>query len=766
MQSILWLCLSLYSLGTAASVLPPNQRCVTAIYTAYGYIRFSGTPAKGSWNTRCQNPLEVTSIYAASDVYCSVSQRHAGLSQLEAFCREYAGSELIPREQLAENLTDDAVRNMRVVDFGELSRKRPVDTPVLISAVYYDITFRTIDSWQFETWSHYAYGYAGYAFWASILTIGMLHRLVRHIVESRKARADTRPRYSLTRALFTNIYSWVQTHILISPPIPSQGRQVLWWTFPTRAEALVVLVFWFLSITFCAVDYRAFPGNLYWPNTSDQIIRYVADRTGILSFANFPLIWLFSGRNNIFLWATGWSFATFNIFHRHIAWIATIQGLLHTILYLAMFIQNGNAWRKLQKPYLFWGTIGMVAMFLLLPLAMDFFRRRNYESFLVLHILLSIATLIGCFYHTIIFEGQEYWFYLWPAVAIWAFDRVLRLIRIIYCNLHVNLALGKGIYFTRSTATYDKMADVIRLDICPGSLNFHPKPGQYYYLYQPFRFTGWESHPFTLGSWTYEGAEISYRNSRGRKDDRRVDVSQIPLLSDSSSGVSRSVTFPSQDDPRAPNFVFWIRPFDGWTRHLQEQCMRSPDRRLQMALLLEGPYGEPFPLSNYESILLVAGGTGIAAAVPYIQDYLAEISQKSESKHPLTRDIHLVWATRQEAFIQHVFVEDLEPVLHRSDFKASFYVTSGVKQDPPTEEGLFHNSVNTRAEQSLNIIQGRPDLRSIISSHAQEARLSGSSAAVMVCGPPAMADETRSAVHSMMRQGYKRIRYIEESFSW
>ena len=80
------------------------------------------------------------------------------------------------------------------------------------------------------------------------------------------------------------------------------------------------------------------PGS--WPPVYKQILRYVADRTGILSFANLPLLWIFAGRNNIFLWATGWSFATFNLFHRHVACIATVQAVVHTALYIAMFVDG------------------------------------------------------------------------------------------------------------------------------------------------------------------------------------------------------------------------------------------------------------------------------------------------------------------------------------------------------------------------------------------------------------------------------------------
>lgn len=39
-----------------------------------------------------------------------------------------------------------------------------------------------------------------------------------------------------------------------------------------------------------------------------QLARYVADRTGIMSFYNLPLLWLLAGRNDFLLWITGWSY--------------------------------------------------------------------------------------------------------------------------------------------------------------------------------------------------------------------------------------------------------------------------------------------------------------------------------------------------------------------------------------------------------------------------------------------------------------------------
>ncbi|PLB47489.1 FRE family ferric-chelate reductase [Aspergillus steynii IBT 23096] len=766
MRGLCWLLLVSNIYLGASSIIPSDERCVTAIYTAYGYINFAGSPSVGFWDTRCLNPLKVTSIYASSQVHCSPSEQAAGLSQLATLCREVAGLDLIPRDQLAANLTETAIQRMQVVGYGEIPRNLPLDAPVVLSTSHYDRTFRTIDAWQFEMWSHFAYGFAGYGFWAAVLAVGTLHRFIQQFLLSRRASMG-RQQHPLVRTFgspFRRMYSWIHTHLVVASPLPSHGRHILWWTFPTRVEAVVTFTFWVISIVLCMVGYRTFSGNIYWPDISAQLLRYAADRTGILSFANLPLLWLFAGRNNIFLWATGWSFATFNIFHRHVAWIATIQALIHTILYLILFIQNGNAWKKLQKPYLFWGTVAMVAMALVLPSAVDWFRRRSYETFLLLHIAFSVATVIGCFYHTTIFEGHEYWLYLWPVIGVWAFDRFLRLVRLIYCNFYVRVYAGRELQYSRSLATYDEASDVIRLEVMPGSTILHPTAGQYYYLYQPFRLTGWESHPFTLGTWSFEtGSRTSSVPSDAAKRDQTVDVSQIPLLADSSGSESQSLDESSQESNQL-KLIFWIRPFDGWTRSLRHQCKACPDRGLDTTILLEGPYGEEFPLWNYESILFVAGGTGIAAIVPYIQDHLARCAT-ADGNATQIQDMQLVWTTRQAAFVRQLATGELNTALTRSGFHASFYVTSpgeghiGVNSHPSSQDdGLL--------DKDLEIHTGRPDLQNHILAHAHEAQLRDCSALVLVCGPPAMADEARSAVYRAMRQGYRGIRYVEESFSW
>lgn len=77
-----------------------------------------------------------------------------------------------------------------------------------------------------------------------------------------------------------------------------------------------------------------------WRDVSAQMWRYVADRTGIISTANLPLIWIFGIRNNTLMWLTGWDFATYNNFHRWVARIATVEAVVHSVAYTYMIVQG------------------------------------------------------------------------------------------------------------------------------------------------------------------------------------------------------------------------------------------------------------------------------------------------------------------------------------------------------------------------------------------------------------------------------------------
>lgn len=361
--------------------------------------------------------------------------------------------------------------------------------------------------------------------------------------------------------------------------------------------------------------------------------------------------------------------------------------------------------------------------------------------------------------HTVVFEGQEYWQYLWPSVAVWVFDRCLRVVRLCYCNIHVCISGRRQIRTSSSRMTYDKATDVVRLEVIPATPFIRPTPGDYFFLYQPFRWTGWESHPFTVGAWAYQ-LESADTSSVFGKPNETLDISQIPLLPSENQQQGEAVCTeqaPVESENGRLKAIFWIRPYDGWTQQLRDQCLRSKSQPVDTAILLEGPYGHHFPIWKYESVLMIMGGTGIASAVPYLQDHIRRSRsewEEASAEKTHTRDIELVWTARQAAFLTEVASGELKPLLGREDFQASFYATGSV---PPE---------TNQTDISIEIQSGRPHLQSLIMSRASDASSAGVSLAILVCGPTSMADEARTATHLAMRQGHNFIKYVEESFAW
>jgi ferric-chelate reductase len=157
---------------------------------------------------------------------------------------------------------------------------------------------------------------------------------------------------------------------------------------------------------------------------------------------------------------------------------------------------------------------------------------------------------------------------------------------------------------------------------------------------------------------------------------------------------------------------------------------------------------------------MIVGGTGIASAVPYIQDHLLRSEedwsrQNPEEEKTQIQDIELIWSGRQAAFFRDVAHGELKPALGREEFRASFYNTATAEAAPEDLAAI-----------GCEIKSGRPHLLSIILQRARDATDAGASLAIVVSGPVGMAREARAATHFAMRQGYQSIKYVEESFTW
>ncbi len=189
------------------------------------------------------------------------------------------------------------------------------------------------------------YSMCMYYFWGIVISIGICTRLLSLIRGFRcqewMAMPDSESNYFNDEfkkpSIRTLPYALLKRLIIIPATFGYRCSQnIRWCTIPPRIQSLTITSFVLLNIIFCTCSYPVIEGNIFWPELSAQYWRYVSDRTGIISMANLPLIWLFGTRNNTLIWLTGWGFGTYNNFHRWVARIATVQAVVHSIGYTEM----------------------------------------------------------------------------------------------------------------------------------------------------------------------------------------------------------------------------------------------------------------------------------------------------------------------------------------------------------------------------------------------------------------------------------------------
>ena len=366
--------------------------------------------------------------------------------------------------------------------------------------------------------------------------------------------------------------------------------------------------------------------------------------------------------------------------------------------------------------------------------------------------------------HVAIFAG-EYNVFIWPCVAVWCLDRAIRIGRLVFLNLPS----------FRATATYNQDANSVRLTIPTRSLS-RPRPGTYYYVYLFRGIKLWESHPFTLASWSSK---------------QLVNGSNIQDL------------------------AFMVRPYNGFTARLRDHILQEGEERnghiskLSVRMAIEGPYGTPYDLSKYSSILFIIGGSGITVALSHLQALLDSLKEsQNKEKHSRLHSIRLVWAIRGAALFDDVFQQDLlewripSSLTRQVDFKMDVHNTGAAM--PATQlnsqieskgneidsvvplsskevEAIDSGSPVSEISADVNkdsgehlagasriaqIFSHRPRVHDLVMECAEEWHARHEQMAVVCCGPGTMVDDARAAVVAAVGKGYDEINFHPEMFHW
>ncbi|KAF2434880.1 hypothetical protein EJ08DRAFT_685771 [Tothia fuscella] len=379
---------------------------------------------------------------------------------------------------------------------------------------------------------------------------------------------------------------------------------------PTRGQALFIFYMIAINTILSSTGHYALSHHFWsFDGRHGQLITCLANRFGALSLANIPLLFLYSGRNNILLRITNWSHATFLMLHRWLAYITTFEATLHSVLYLHVAVQQGRHTEWSSMPAWYCGSIGTIAICLILPFSFVAIRRRAYELFLLSHIAFSIIILVGTCYHiSDLFKTTwaGYVLYLWFAIGFWMIDRLARIARI----------ARNGLIRATITVVDD---EYIRVDIPKAKATGHA------YLYFPtltYRF--WENHPFSVAT-TPKPSPLSSPKSPLSPFFHRHSISFSKSDSNKSSSNASKYTLPE----RPKGITFFMRTHSGTTGHLR--------KRTSLPVLVESSYGLPKPLTQYPLLICVAGGVGITAILPYMHAHKGQVK--------------LFWGSRSQALV-------------------------------------------------------------------------------------------------------------------
>lgn len=493
---------------------------------------------------------------------------------------------------------------------------------------------------------------------------------------------------------------------------------------PSRMETIIVVGWLLLVIVSLGAQLKDVPNNPAYTGKWQAMARLVADRTGIIVCFTFPLLVLFAGRNNFLQWVTRWNFATFVMYHRWVSRIAVLLVIVHAITFSTSDILTGRYKIRMTRDFMKWGTVAAVAGGLILLQGMMFFRRRWYEIFLLFHITLAVLFIVGAWYHT---DPMGYGDFLWAAVGVWAFDRVVRLCRI-------------GV-FGAPKASVSLMADETLKVVVPRPKYWKSIPGGHAFLHFLMPLCFWQSHPFTF--------------------------------TDS----------PLQDG----SIVLYLKVKGGATHGVYKRLLNSPGKSAQIRVLVEGPYGEASAARQYKNAVYVAGGNGIPGIYSECIDLAKRQTQKQSIKlvwvirewKSLSWFFEELKALKDTSVQTTIYVTQpslgletgcLSKVLaegestEEDEKKKSFDETNKDVASSVTE--LEHQSVLASIREELShveFVEGRPSMWDFVKG---EIVSSTGSVAFISCGHPLMVDDVRHAVVHNLDESSYRVDFFEQLQVW
>ena len=376
---------------------------------------------------------------------------------------------------------------------------------------------------------------------------------------------------------------------------------------PTVGQSLYIILFFILNVVLSAVNYESKQPHAWYATKQKEITAYIFYRTGVLAFVLAPLVILFASRNNILLWMTNWSHSTFLLLHRWVARIFALQVLLHTLLALPLYYPE-----EAKKEYWIWGAVATVSVMILVVSSGLYVRVFVYEFFLIMHVLLSIFVIVGCWYHIKLWIGLTWGYETWlyAATAVWFFDRLARMVRILKTGL-------------RRAKVTDLGGGYVRVDVV--GIRWGSEPGKHVCTYFPTLnpLRPWENHPFSVLQTAI--LQPSCRSLGSEIVGATVGSDHVEM--EKHNGFRAQVETTLDSRPTV-GLTLFIKKSTGNTKYLQAHN--------GLLVLLEGPYpnNSTKEVLRCDRLLLIGGGIGITGLLPWAANH---------------RNVKLCWSVKETA---------------------------------------------------------------------------------------------------------------------
>lgn len=695
--------------GTGLIIYHKADLSVTACKTLFKKVLyFEETDAKAFCNVDNQPAL-------GSMAHCLKLSPHP--KAIETFLKDCSSFGLTEKDfnQAYDNATDYLVSNFTADP--DFNATQIYTKPIGLKKAKVDAGYRSaVDRFYNYNWSTW-FGTALIGYWFFIVLVAGFCNLLYFIAPA------------FVKSLNYGFINFFRKYI----SLPATGRskhlehksflRIFQWIAPTRLETILICGWLIMALVFQIVHINFIQPDLFWIDRGTGVGRKLADRTGVISLFLMPELILFAGRNNFLQWISGWSYSRFSLLHRWISRACTILVIIHAV----GMTYNGKGLGKYEtrnaKPYVQWGFVATICACIMCFQSLLVFRKKNYELFLLIHIIMAIFFVVGVWHHAgSADQGYIQWSY--ASVAIWAFDRFVRILRLIS--------------FGVKKANVTLIADETLKVIVPKPSHWKSFPGCHAFIHflKPTCF--WQSHPFTIVNSHLEDNTI----------------------------------------------IFYLKVKGGMTHGLYQYLSNQPDNKAMINVMIEGPYGNRLPTRKFDTNILLAGGNGIPGLYSEISD-LSKTNSHTKLYWIIRHYKSIEWFYDELKALENLNVETIIYVTQPHvglDGPIGGFATGPIgggevdaddidevkneKSDASaSEDDDLSNDHILQLKQNLNHIEfreGRPLVDDLVKSEISQAN---SSIAFVTCAHANLVDSTRKSIANNLSTE-KRVELFESNQAW